>query len=714
MKKIFALLFILLIVFTCSVSASAEMAVPYESYTYTYEGEPVESPHGTVPERVIYGTDYGIGALKEPNDIFVGDNGYMYIADTGNSRIVILNGNDEYVTSISSFMNEDREDALSLPGGLCVTDEYLYVADTGNKRVLEFETQSFSLNRVIPAPGEEDLPTGFNYTPASVAVNKAGKIYVLSTGSTYGILALNSNGSFESFVGAQTVVPNLIERFWRLFMTDEQKRRTVKSIPANYSNIAIDDIGFIYLTSIPADEVTAASAIAYRSTDSNYALLKKLNYNGDDILSRHGFFSPSGDVKITFDSSTDTENSEYGISYITDIALQENGSYSLGDKKRNKIFTYDENGNLLYAFGGTGYRAGQFVQISSLAYRGDKLYVLDRVTGGITVFAPTDYGRLISSAIANTADREYDAAVEDWKKVLQYNAGFDSAYIGIADSMMKSGDYKNAMEYYKMANSVENYSKAYAKYRKELLSDYVLLIPVAVIVICILISLFLKFAKKYNKEHSSVTERGKFLPTLMYSFYIIFHPMDGFWDLKNEKRGGYRAASVILAAFAVSMLARALCYGYIFNTSYGKDINVFLYIGVILLIVALWCIANWCLTSLTNGKGKLGEIFMATCYGLLPLAIMNIPAIILSNILTLNEGMFVTLFVAIGTVWSVFLLICATMSIHEYSFGKNILIILCTLLAMALIAFVGFLFVNLLGRMYTFILNLYNEITFRL
>lgn len=709
MKKRNLLLIVLSTCLTLSygMEAGATDTVPYETYTYTYEGETIPSPHAMTPDCLLAGSDYGIGDFKEPNDIYIDNNGYMYVADTGNNRIVILDENNRYVRQIT--------DGLATPNGVFVTEDgSLYVADTGNKRILEFSTKDYSLIREIASPDEEDLPADFNYTPMAVAVNKAGKIYVLSTGSTYGIVALNSNGEFESFVGAQTVVPNLAERFWRLFKTDEQKRRTVKSIPANYSNLAIDDTGFLYLTSIPTDEVTTASAIANRSTDSNYAILKKLNYNGDDVLNRYGAFSPSGDVEIVFTASSDTEDPEYGISYVVDIALKENECYAMGDKKRNKVFVYDSDGNLLYAFGGTGYQKGQFVQISSLSYRGEELYVCDKITGKITRFVPTEYGSLITAAINHTSAREYDEAVNVWESVLKMNSGFDIAYRGIADSLVKNGDYTEAMEYYKAANDVSDYSKAYSKYRKELVGNYIMLVPVLIVAIYVALTQFFKFTRKYNSSHHPIKGNYGWRSEVVYAFHVIFHPMDGFWDLKNEKRGGVKGAVTILLFFIISMIAQQLGFGYIFNSNYGKELNIFLYIVVILAIVALWCVANWCLTSLMDGKGKLKEIFMASCYALLPMGLMNIPAIMLSNMLTENEGIFVQVFLVVGALWVAFLLIAAMMNIHEYPLGRNLAIIAGTIVAMLVIAFILLLFGNLLGRIYTFIQNIYNEVSLRL
>ena len=51
--------------------------------------------------------------------------------------------------------------------------------------------------------------------------------------------------------------------------------------------------------------------------------------------------------------------------------------YSLLDRRRGRIFTYDHEGNLLYIFGGLGTQAGTFVTPVAIENIGNTIIVLD-------------------------------------------------------------------------------------------------------------------------------------------------------------------------------------------------------------------------------------------------------------------------------------------------------------------------------------------------
>ena len=91
-----------------------------------------------------------------------------------------------------------------------------------------------------------------------------------------------------------------------------------------------------------------------------------------------------------------------------------------------------------------------------------------------------------------------------------------------------------AMQYFKYAYDTVNYSEAYSAYRKEWVEDYVILIPIIIVAICLLISWFFRHAKKVNKRGHAYKEKRSLGEELWYAIYVIFHPFDGFWDIKHE------------------------------------------------------------------------------------------------------------------------------------------------------------------------------------
>ena len=265
------------------------------------------------------------------------------------------------------------------------------------------------------------------------------------------------------------------------------------------------------------------------------------------------------------------------------------------------------------------------------------------------------------------------------------------------------------MDYFKSALSMDNYNEAFSRYREKVLGDFFLLIPITAIVVIFAVSFAFSRLNKFNSSGSSLCY--SFRGHAAYAAHVIFRPFDGFWDIKHEKRGSVRAAAVflIVAAAAVAMQYRFM--GFSFNG--GKTVNPVIIATVILGAALVFCISNWCLTSLTNGKGKFKDIFTVVGYSCVPLILTAIPVMILSNVLTSDESGFVTLFIYIGYIWTALLLFSGILTIHDYSFGQNIASVIFTLVGMAVIVFLTFLFINLGGKIVGFISGIANELGLR-
>ncbi len=204
-----------------------------------------------------------------------------------------------------------------------------------------------------------------------------------------------------------------------------------------------------------------------------------------------------------------------------------------------------------------------------------------------------------------------------------------------------------------------------------------------------------------------------FWKTFRYAFYVIRRPLDGFWDLTHENRGSIAAANVILLITAMTQIWWMQYGGYLFVRVQWEYVNVFMRLAGILFPVAIWCVANWGLTTLFDGKGKLSQIYMATCYALTPYPLIQIPLIILSNCVTEEEGDFVSALSVISILWAAMLIFCAMMMIHDYSLGKNILFTIASLFAMAVITFILLLFFSLISDGIAYFISIYKELAFR-
>lgn len=217
--------------------------------------------------------------------------------------------------------------------------------------------------------------------------------------------------------------------------------------------------------------------------------------------------------------------------------------------------------------------------------------------------------------------------------------------------------------------------------------------------------------------NNTMTRKEKFdhyIDTLKFAMYCITHPLDGFWDLTHEKRGSYAAANTILILTLLARVMKLQYTSFIFNTVYWEDVNIFLYMASILFPLGIFVVGNWGLTTLFDGKGRLGQVYMAVCYGITPYPLVQFPLIIFSNLVTVDEKEFYSVISMISLIWCAWLIISAMGQIHEYSLGKNILFMVASLFAMLVIVFILLLFFSMISQGISYFVSLAKEILFRL
>ncbi len=206
----------------------------------------------------------------------------------------------------------------------------------------------------------------------------------------------------------------------------------------------------------------------------------------------------------------------------------------------------------------------------------------------------------------------------------------------------------------------------------------------------------------------------KFLTTLKYAFYVIFHPADGFWDLTHAKRGSYSAANFIVFMTLLTHIWKLRYTNFLFLDVQWQKVNIFMEFATILLPLAIFCICNWGVTTLFDGKGTLGNIYMGTAYALTPYVLLQIPMIILSNVVTVEEGAFYVVFNNISLMWCLMLIFMAMMMIHAYSAGKTFLFMIFTIFGMLVFIFIMLLFFSMISQGVAYFVSLAKEVMFRL
>lgn len=755
MKRIKRLILLVLCMVMVLGTVPANAIIPYTTYTYDIDGNYVESPHAYVPYEVITSTTLGIDndPITDPKDFCTGRisamdenaqryfywDGKIYISDSNDSgqkpRVVIAEYSKEesgfrYVTEITSFVNEwGVPDKITSPRGLYAIDKQLYVCDIDAARILVFATDDVTVDgveyhmgdfiRTIAEPESEVISDNHVYRPLAVAVSSSGYIYVVGESTHQGVISINSDGEFAGFIGTQSQSLTFFDMLWRKLQTQEQRNKSVKNVSTSFNNININEKGFVFATTDSVDEDDLTDAINSKSIDSDTSPVKMLNPNGQDVMKRSGFFPPVGE--ITFTTQATGEFSITGPSKVTDVGLGPEGTWSIIDEKRQKIFTYDEDGNLLFAFGDKGSQLGNVSMIEAIDYAyGDEddedsmnyLMVLDSTNDAITVYKRTEYGDVIIQALKNQRDREFDKAEDDWREILQRNSNFDMSYIGIGKSLSRQGEYEEAMEQFKFAYDTENYSDAWKQVRKEWVENNLIWVLVVIVVFFIVVSRIFKYAKKVNDAGLALRKKRSLKEEFMYGYHLIFHPFDGYWDIKHEYRASTKGATLILIITILSYVYYSIGQSYIVSP-YPDDTSIVMMFASILLPVFLWVISNWCFTTLFDGEGSIKDIYIATCYALFPLPPFLIITTLLSNIITLDEQGLLTLALGVALFWCGFLLFFGMQVIHDYSLFKNILTTIVSIVGMVFIMFMAVLFTSLLSKLFGFVYNIIIELSYR-
>ncbi|WP_022772460.1 Yip1 family protein [Butyrivibrio sp. AE2015] len=212
----------------------------------------------------------------------------------------------------------------------------------------------------------------------------------------------------------------------------------------------------------------------------------------------------------------------------------------------------------------------------------------------------------------------------------------------------------------------------------------------------------------------NLTPKEKYIDSLKFALYCTTHPLDGFWDLTHEKRGTYAAANTILALALLIRILKLRYTSFLFMEVYWEDLNIFMYLASVVFPLALWVLGNWGLTTLFDGKGRLGQVYMATCYAFTPYVLIQFPLMIFSNFVTVQEAEFYSVVSLLSLVYSALLIIAAMGQIHEYSAGKNLLFVVATLFAMLVMIFILMIFFSMVAQGIAYFISLGKELMFRM
>ncbi|MDR1891561.1 MAG: hypothetical protein LBQ48_00900, partial [Oscillospiraceae bacterium] len=402
------------------------------AYQYDEKGVSIPAPAAYAVERVWVAQNSGTSALSEPADLFVDREGMLYIADTGNSRVLILDGAWTLLSEIKTVWLENEAQSLQNPQGVFMgTDGLLYICDTGNRRVIAVDGQS-KIRREILGRDLTGVRETYDFKPERVSVDSLGNIYVVSSSIYQGIMCFSADGVFRSFFAPNEVENTLstwLLSLWKSVFTDKQKENVEKSLPEPYNNLYIDADDFIYTTAPQAGE----------GGD-----LKKNNLMGVNILkSAHnlGAGERFGDAELTVKDGKAAENA------LADVHVDGEGVISVLDANTNRVYQYTQECDLIAIFGGSGSLKGQFTEVSALEKWEASYLVLDRQDGSVTVFSPCAYIENVRGALKCYNLGLYQEAETLWEKVLNENGGMTLAYRGMGRAALQQNEVTKAMQY---------------------------------------------------------------------------------------------------------------------------------------------------------------------------------------------------------------------------------------------------------------------------
>lgn len=497
MRRLLALLAVAVLLIPMGSAFAVEDGFS-QTYTYNYDywTDIRKSPDVYRVDDVISGVSLGLDKpFNKPQSLFV-QGSDLYICDTGNNRIVQVrreNGEFKLVRVIDTIKGSDVN-KIATPNDVFVdTDGNIYVADTGNNRVVMVDKE-LNFIKQFTKPEDATFDQDASFLPNKLVVDVSGRVFCLATNVNKGLIKFEADTSFTGYIGANKVKYSFTDYVWkRFFSTKAQREQQEAFVPTEYANLYMDEEGFIYATNTVFSEYDLKSDAAQP--------IRRLNGIGNDILIKNDRYPPVGDLQW------EEGNSTYGPSKLVDITVLPDDIYVAVDRTRGRVFGYDSQGVMMWVFGTTGNFDGAFTNAVSIEHMGRDLFVLDQMQSNVTVFTPTEYGQLIYDANSDYVKGDYDGSAEKWNEVLKLNANNNMAFIGVGRALLRQEHYKEAMDYFEMAHYRKSYGKAFRLYRKELVEENIgwfMIVVVAVVAFALI-----KGARNKMKAEVEEHERNR-------------------------------------------------------------------------------------------------------------------------------------------------------------------------------------------------------------
>ncbi|PLR99076.1 YIP1 family protein [Bacillus sp. T33-2] len=654
------------------LQSTAYASAPYKTQTLSSDGGLIETQTAFSPiGDFLSGTE-----IKAPEDIYADPNGYIYVVDSGAKKVLVANEKGSLVAQIG-------EGILDTPTGVYV-DELgdIYVADYSKEKVFKFTVEG-KLEAEYGKPDSPLFGSSSPYKPQKVGVDRRGNLYVISEGSTNGIIQLSKDGSFLGYYGVNNTDVSISSFLKNLLTTETQKSKVFLKTPPAPDNVAIDKQGLIYsVTEGTKNEV-----------------IKKLNVAGKNMLW----------PDVSWDST------------YQDIAVDEDGNiFTLNST--GEVHEFDSFGNLLFVFGGLddgSNRLGLFKQPTGITIdRSGRVYVTDKERGMVTVFEKTAFSEQVHKGIALYKEGLYVESQQYWKSVLELNSSFGLAHTAMGKAYYKQQDYDSALEEYTLAKDPYGYSDAFWEVRQAWMEENLSAVFLIVIVF-FLIYYLVKYVDKKKKILDAPRagwrkwKSRKLLSELLFIFQFFRHPIDSFYYLKRENYASVLSATILYVVLFIEYLIAKFQTGFLFASYISEDASLLVEILVVFIPILLLIIANYMVSTINDGEGRFRDIYIGTIYSLAPYIVFIIPITLVSNVLTYNESFIYIFSTRIVYAWCLLILFIMIKEIHNYSFSETFRNIFVTLFGMVIMILVLFIIFVLFDQVYDFVYSIVKEVLLR-
>ena len=197
-----------------------------------------------------------------------------------------------------------------------------------------------------------------------------------------------------------------------------------------------------------------------------------------------------------------------------------------------------------------------------------------------------------------------------------------------------------------------------------------------------------------------------------YLFYTLSHPVDGFYWIRHADNGSVPIAILLVILFSFSFSINRIGAHFVVNDVEPATVDSFEELTGVLLLYALLCVANWSVTCLMNGEGRMKDIAIAIGYATAPLTPVFLLTTVMSHFITEDEAAFYGLILGCGVAYAAIMMLIGIMQVHNYTLGKTLQTLFITFIAVLIIIFVALLLADLVGQVINFIKSIYIEIIF--